>query len=275
VTAPPEVRRRAVSVVASAAVPDGAAAWLGVHLEGPFLADGRTGAHDRRWVSPPVDEGWSREGGVAIVTLAPEVPGALAVASALAARGVVVSVGHSDATVAEVGAAVDAGATWVTHLFNAMSPLHHRAPGVVGAALSDERLRFGIIVDGTHVDPEAVRVAWRAAGSRLVLVTDAVAAMGTPDHEPGSGVRLADGTLAGSDLTMDQAVRNLVAFAGCSPAQAVDAATATPAAVLGLADRGALRPGAVADLVVLDRSLEVVATVVRGVVAYRRPDGAP
>jgi N-acetylglucosamine-6-phosphate deacetylase len=266
VTAAAEVRARAVEVIAAAEIPDGAAAVLGVHLEGPFLAPGRTGAHDRRWVLEPVDEGWSRERGVAVVTLAPERPGGLDLVRTLAGRGVVVAVGHSDATVEEVGDAVEAGATLVTHLFNAMSPLHHRAPGVAGAALTDDRLRFGVIADGIHVDPAVVRLAWRAAGDRLVLVTDAVAPMGSAAHDAGTGVRLPDGTLAGSDLTMDQAVRNLIAFAGCSAEEAIVAATATPAAAVGAADRGAVRPGAVADLVVLDQELRVVTTIVRGVV---------
>jgi N-acetylglucosamine-6-phosphate deacetylase len=266
VTAAPDVRARAVEAITAAEVPDGAAAVLGVHLEGPFLAPGRTGAHDRRWVLDPVDEGWSRDGGVAVVTLAPERPGGLELLRALADRGVVVAVGHSDATAEEVGAAVDAGATLVTHLFNAMSPLHHRAPGVVGAALTDDRLRFGVIADGIHVDPAVVRLAWRAAGDRLVLVTDAVAPMGSATHAPGTGVRLPDGTLAGSDLSMDRAVRNLIAFAGCSAEEAIVAATATPAAAVGATDRGCVRPGAVADLVLLDADLGVVATVVRGVV---------
>ena len=269
VTAPEDLRRRAVPAIASAPLAAGAAEPLGVHLEGPFLADGRTGAHDRRWVTAPVDEGWSREGGVAVVTLAPELPGALALIGLLVDRGVVVSIGHTDASLAEVGAAIDSGATWVTHLFNAMAPLHHRAPGPIAAALTDPRVRFGVIADGIHVDPAAVRVAWQAAGERLVLVTDAVAALGAPGHVPGGGVRLPDGTLAGSDLSMDQAVRNLVAFTGCSPQQAIAAATSSPAAVLGLTDRGALRPGAIADVVVLDDTLEVVATIVRGTVVRR------
>ena len=266
VTASREVRARAVDVIATTPVPDGAAAVLGVHLEGPFLAPGRTGAHDRRHVLATVDEGWSRERGIALATLAPELPGGLDLVRTLVGRGVAVAVGHSDATADEVDAAVAAGATLVTHLFNAMSPLHHRAPGVPGAALTDERLRFGMIVDGIHVDPAVVRVAWRAAGHRLELVTDAVAAMGAAGHDPGTGVRLADGTLAGSDLTMDQAVRNLVAFVGCAPEEAIAAATRTPAAAIGALDRGEIRPGAVADLVVLGDDLEVVATIVRGVV---------
>jgi len=216
-------------------------------------------------VAAPADEGWSRERGVALVTLAPELPGGLELVRTLVERGVVVSIGHSDATLAEATAAVDAGATFATHLFNAMAPLHHREPGPVGAVLTDERLRFGVIADGIHVHPTAVRVAWQAAGDRLVLVTDAVAPMGMDGHVPGTGVRRPDGVLAGSDLSMDQAVRNLVAFTGCPPAEAVAAATARPAAVLGADDRGVLREGAVGDVVVLDDDLRLVATIVAGV----------
>ena len=266
VTAEPEARARAVEAIAAAPVPDGAAAVVGVHLEGPFLAPSRTGAHDRRWVTDPVDEGWSAGGGVALVTLAPELPGALDLVRALVSRGVVVAVGHTDATLDEVAAAVDAGASLVTHLFNAMAPLHHRDPGPVGAALTDDRLRVGIIVDGVHVHPAAVDLAWRAAGPRLVLVTDAVAAMGSPGHRTGDGVRLPDGVLAGSDLSMDQAVRNLVAFTGCTPAEAVAAASASPAEAVGATGRGTLTPGAVADIAILDDQLRVVTTIVRGVV---------
>ena len=271
VTTTPEARTRAIEVIASTPIPEGAAATLGVHLEGPFLAPGRTGAHDRRSVAGVGDEGWSAGGGVALVTLAPEIPGALELIGTLVDRGVVVAVGHTDATLDEVAAAVDAGATVVTHLFNAMAPLHHREPGIVGAALTDARLRVGLIADGIHVHPTAVAVAWRSAGERLHLVTDAVAAMGSPDHRPGDGVRLPDGVLAGSDLSMDQAVRNLVAFTGCSPEDAVAAATSRPAAAIGATDRGTVRAGAVADITVLDPDLRVVTTVVRGVVRLPRP----
>jgi len=172
----------------------------------------------------------------------------------------------------------------VTHLFNAMRPLHHRAPGLAGAALTDPRWRCGLIADGLHLDPEVVALAWSALGDRLVLVTDAVAALGAP---PGplrlgelaaeaveeGGVRLPDGTLAGSDLSMDQAVRNLVAFTGCSLAEAAAAASASPAAVLGDGSRGRLVPGGRGDLVVLDAGGEVEATVIAGVVAFRATGG--
>ena len=214
------------------------------------------------------------------MTLAPELPGALDVVRTLVARGVTVAAGHSSATAAQASAALDAGVTYVTHLFNAMAPLHHREPGLAGVALTDERVRVGLIADGIHVDPVVARLAARALGDRLSLVTDAVAALGAG---PGAGtlgslgvevaaadlsVRLPDGTLAGSTLALDRAVRNAVAFAGLDLAAAVRAVTATPAAVLGLADRGVVAPGAVADLVLLTPEGEVVATVVGGRVVH-------
>ncbi|MCU1451883.1 MAG: N-acetylglucosamine-6-phosphate deacetylase [Acidimicrobiales bacterium] len=259
---------------------------VGLHLEGPFLAPARRGAHPRGLLrTPSLTEaaGWSREGGVAIVTLAPELPGALELIADLAGRGVVVSIGHSDADAAVAEAAVEAGAAWVTHLFNAMAPLHHRGPGLVGVALTDERLHVGVIADGVHVAARVVDLAWRAAGPRLTLVTDAVAALGQPPgvHRLGNAeivvtetdVRLADGTLAGSKLSLDQAVRNLIGMTGCSVAAAVQAASASPAALLDDPSRGTLAPGARADVAVLTPDLEVVATLVAGEVAYAAPGG--
>ena len=176
-------------------------------------------------------------------------------------------------------AAVDAGVRMVTHLFNAMAPLHHRAPGLAGVALADPRVTAGVIADGLHLHPVAVAAAAAALGDRLALVTDAVSALGAP---PGplavgpaeavagpDGVRLADGTLAGSDLSMDQAVRNLRAFTGWSVAAVVAAATTVPARVLGDAERGIVSPGAVADLVLLTPDLDVVATVCAGELTWK------
>ena len=240
---------------------------LGLHLEGPFLSPATRGAHPEALLREPTLDavaGWSRSAGVAVVTLAPDLPGATEVLEALVARGVVVSLGHSPVGAEEATAAVEAGARWVTHLFNAMAPLHHRAPGLAGVALTDERLHVGLIADGIHVHPTAVALAQRALGPRLTLVTDAVAALGrSAAPEPG-GVRLPDGTLAGSDLPMDQAVRNLVAFSGCASEVAVAAGSSAPAAVLGDAARGHLGPGARADLVLVTPDLHVVSTWIGG-----------
>lgn len=256
----------------------GGAIAVGLHLEGPMLAPGHRGAHPERWLATPSAElvdGWTRANRVAMVTLAPELPGALDVIEQLVAAGVVVSLGHTGSDAAQVAAAVQAGATAVTHLFNAMAPFGHRTPGPIGVTLADDALLAGLICDGIHVDPIAVRAAWRALGpQRCLLVTDAIAALGLPPgrHRLGEtvvdvgegGARTTGGTLAGSVLALDQAVRNLLAFTGCSIADAVTTVTATPARLLGLADRGALVPGGRADVTLLDAELRVVATFVGG-----------
>jgi len=290
VTAPLAIRARALAAL-HAGPPRGwdgvrpFAVPLGLHFEGPFLAPERRGAHPAEHLRAPdpslvADEGWSRRSGVALVTLAPELPRAPDVVRELVAAGVVVSAGHSSASAAEATAAIDAGVTAVTHLFNAMGPLHHRDPGLAGVALSDERVRVGAIADGIHLHPATVALAARALGDRLCLVTDAVAALGMPAGRvplgvleafaTDDGVRLVDGTLAGSDLSLDRAVRNLMAFAGVSLPAAVAAVTAAPAALLDIGDRGVVRPGAVADLALLDTGGGVVATVVGGRVAFDR-----
>jgi N-acetylglucosamine-6-phosphate deacetylase len=295
VTAPPAIRARALATLRSGPPrrPDGerpVAVPLGLHLEGPFLAPERRGAHPAEHLRAPdpslvADEGWSRQSGVALVTLAPELPRALDVVSELVAAGVVVSAGHSSASAEEATTAIDAGVTAVTHLFNAMGPLHHRDPGLAGVGLSDERVRVGAIADGIHLHPVTVALAARALGDRLCLVTDAVAALGMPvgrvplgvleAFATDDGVRLVDGTLAGSDLSLDRAVRNLKAFARVSLPAAVAAATTAPSALLGLGDRGVIRAGAVADLTLLDAGGAVVATVIGGRVAFDRRTPSP
>jgi N-acetylglucosamine-6-phosphate deacetylase len=213
---------------------------------------------------------------VMLATVAPELPGALPVIEELTGRGVVVSLGHTDASAEQFAAGLAAGATYVTHLFNAMRPFNHRDPGPIGCTLADESVVAGLICDGIHVDPVVVRMAWRALGpSRLNLITDAVDALGldtggtsrigSVDVISGAaGVRTADGVLAGSNLALDQAVRNLVAFTGCPVVEAIATVTSTPAAVLQLPDRGRLSVGARGDVTVLDPVLAVMATVVGG-----------
>ena len=285
VTGPPEVTARAQATLAAGPPVGWLGAWpIGLHLEGPFLAPTKRGAHRPAFLcdpDPAAIAGWSPDRGVVLVTLAPELAGARTLIDALVERGVVVSLGHTEATAAEAAAAADAGARWVTHLWNAMAPLHHRAPGLAGVALTDGRLHVGLIVDGIHVHPTAVALAERALGDRLTLVTDAVSALGLPPGRhrlgteevtlgEGRGVRLADGTLAGSDLAMDAAVRNLRAFSGCTTARALRAASAAPAALLDDGSRGALVPGRRGDVVLLDHDLQVVATVVGGAVVHDR-----
>jgi N-acetylglucosamine-6-phosphate deacetylase len=264
--------------------PDGyfAAEPLGLHFEGPMLNPDRRGAHQvQHMVEPSIEviDGWSRRDGVTIVTLAPELPGALQVITELVSRGVVVSAGHTNADSSETLAALEAGLSGVTHLFNAMAPVGHRQPNLAGVALAERDLIAGLIADGIHVDPIVVAAAWNAKGHHGIgLVTDAVAAMGQPPgaHEfagrttsaDESGVRNSDGTLAGSALTMDQAVRNLVEFTGCQVHEALLAATATPARLIGDTSRGRIRPGAHADLVLLDADLRVQITICAGRVVY-------
>jgi N-acetylglucosamine-6-phosphate deacetylase len=211
-----------------------------------------------------------------MVTLAPERTGALAATRRLATAGVVVSLGHSDATAAQTAAAADAGARMVTHLFNAQRALHHREPGLPGLALSDDRFTLGLIADLHHVAAAVVRLVFRAAGERVALVTDATAAAGMPPgrYELGGGPvvvepddhvpRLPDGTIAGSSLRLDAAVRHVVSV-GVDPATALLSATRVPADLLGRDDLGRLAPGACADLVWWDDDLVPRRTWVGGV----------
>jgi N-acetylglucosamine-6-phosphate deacetylase len=231
---------------------------LGAHLEGPFLG-GAPGAHPRDWLSA-VDLDWLAQlpDIVRVVTLAPEIEHAIDAIRLLAGRGVVVSLGHSTATYERAVAATDAGARLVTHLFNGMAPLHHRSPGLVGAALADRRLIPSLIADGVHVHPAVLAATARAKGTGgWILVTDVVATAPATrlaarevrivDGAP----RLPDGTLAGSVVTMDAAVRRMVVECGLPLEDVVAAASTTPAQLLGLADRGAIEVGRRADLVAL------------------------
>ena len=257
---------------------------LGVHLEGPFLAPTRSGAHDPANVRP-VDLGALREllgsGQVRVMTLAPELPGALDAIELITGAGAVASAGHTEATHDEIVRAADAGLSLGTHLFNAMSPLGHRQPGAPGALLADGRLRTGLIADGVHVHPAAVRIAYAAKGAGgIALVTDAMQAAGMPDGlyelsgrpvivEHGEA-RLEDGTLAGAAVTMDEAVRRLAGFLGIGLEAAIPMATRTPALALGLDWLGRIAPGAEADLVVLSPDGVVEETWVAGEPVYRR-----
>ncbi len=211
---------------------------------------------------------------VALTTLAPETDGAVEAIEAFVRRHVVVSLGHSTASFEQATAGADAGATLVTHLFNGMGPLHHREPGLLGGALSDDRLTVSVIADLVHVHPGAIRFAFAAkTAARVALVTDAVAwqagavggsALRLVDGAP----RLEDGTLAGSVLTMDRAIANVVQRCGVSLEDALRAAATTPAALLGLADRGELAVGRRADLVALDGELQCAATWIGGALVH-------
>jgi N-acetylglucosamine-6-phosphate deacetylase len=251
---------------------------LPAHVEGPFLSPRRRGAHRESLLVDPTPERVAPmlelADAISYVTLAPERDGALRAITELVAAGIRVAVGHSDATDDQVRAAADAGATLVTHLYNAQSPFHHRAPGVVGAALTDPRLTVGMIVDGHHVEPAAVRLAFAAAARRVMLVTDAVAALGMPpgvyelggdqlEVIAGSPPLRADGTIAGADEPLDANVRHAVDF-GIDLVDAIRAATRTPADALGLTDLGRIEPGARADLVLLGDDLRARTTWLGG-----------
>lgn len=245
---------------------------VGLHLEGPFLSLARRGIHPAAAITTITDADIAMLSAAfpapLLVTLAPDAVPPARIA-ALAAAGVIVFAGHSDATWDQARAGLDAGITGFTHLFNAMSPFAGRAPGMVGAALDDARAYAGIIADGHHVHPAALRLALNCIGpDRLFLVSDAMATAGATTTSftlADITITLADGrltdaagTLAGAHLTMAEAVRNLVAFTGVDWTTAVRMATSTPAACLGLADRGVIALGAHADLVVLSDDLAVV-----------------
>ena len=257
-------------IAEAAARPGPRPSVAGAHLEGPFLGE-MHGAHPSDLVRP-LDLDWltALPDTVVIVTLGPEQERAVDAVRVLLEHDVLVALGHSAATFDETVAAVDAGARLVTHCFNGMPPLHHRSPGLLGAALSDDRLAVSLIADLVHVHPSAIAIAFRAKGAgRVALITDAVAwraaTVGEVEvHFDGRAPRLVDGTLAGSALTMDEAVRNVVRHAGVALPDAVRAAATTPADLLGLADRGRLEPGARADVVALDEALGVAAVWVEG-----------
>src|SRR3954471_16403095 len=249
---------------------------LGMHLEGPFLSPNRLGTHEassRRDPDPELLRRLLDAGPVRLMTLAPELDGADALIETLLENGVVVALGHTDATAAQANAAFDAGARCVTHLFNAMRPLLHRDPGIVGAALARDDVFVSIILDGIHLAPETARTVWKAARERTVLVSDAIAAAPRNDgpstlgelalqvHE--GAVRGPDGVLAGSVLTMIEAVRNLHAL-GVPIEDAVTAASATPAQVLGDPKLGRIDVGLPADVVVLTDRIEIERVLVGG-----------
>ena len=243
---------------------------LGVHLEGPFLGR-RPGAH-RADLLRPVDRAWldALPPHVALVTVAAECDGAEEAWAWAAERGVVASVGHSGAEADVARDAFAAGARMVTHLFNGMSGLDHRHPGVAAAALLDDAVTAGLIADGVHVHPDLVRLAFRTKGpGRIALVTDAVGwRAGTVGHleiaHDGTAPRLADGTLAGSSLTLDRAIANVVAWGATDLVGAVRAAATTPADLLGRPDLGRIAPGARADLAALDSDGRCAATWLGG-----------
>lgn len=284
VSAPPQVILECLAAFRpgpGAATP-GAAEVLGTHVEGPFIDPEHRGIHEPAMLRPASRDEvthWLAAGPPAIVTLAPERPGALEVIELLTAAGVVVSLGHSGANAEQTCAGLAAGARMATHLFNAMPPLHHRQPGLVGALLASTAV-LGLIADGIHVDPLMVDLVVNRAGpERVALVSDALAAAGSPPGQSrlgnqsvvsdGRSVRRADGTLAGCALLVDECLRNVRTWLPeLLPGKVVDLATRTPASVLGLARKGRVAVGCDADLIVLDPDFRVRATVVRGELGF-------
>jgi N-acetylglucosamine-6-phosphate deacetylase len=254
---------------------------LGIHFEGPFISPARRGVHPAQWIVPPSLEMFAQflkeaRGTAQILTLAPELAGALELIAAARQAGLVVSLGHTDATYEQAQAAIKAGATHAAHVFNAMRPFSHRGTGVIGAVLTSPKVSAELIADGVHVDEAAMRMLVELkTAERAILVSDGISATGMPDGKYQLGMfqvkvsegvaRNSEGKLAGSTLTLDRALRNMVAL-GVPLGSALRMVTANPARQIGLgARKGALAPGADADLVFLDDKLEVAGVMTRGV----------
>jgi N-acetylglucosamine-6-phosphate deacetylase len=283
VTAPLDATLRSLSGLAKLlAQPPvaGQARPIGIHLEGPFLSHTRRGVQPPEHLLAPDIATFDRlfeaaEGHVRLMTLAPELPGAVELTAHATARGVKVSLGHSDATAAETRAAIKAGAISATHTFNAMRPLDHREPGILGTVLTCDALYAEMICDGIHTAPEMVKLWWRAKGpERAILVTDAMSATGMPDGtyqlgdfavQVANGRAMARGVLAGSVLTLDRALTNFMAFTGAPLEQALRLLTVNPAAMTGLGDQaGSVAVGMPASLVAVDGAGKLVGSVVNG-----------
>ena len=283
VTAPLDATLRSLSglakLLARPAVA-GQARPLGIHLEGPFLSHSKRGVQPAEHLLAPDIAAFDRffeaaEGHIRLMTMAPELPGAVELAVHATARGVRVSLGHSNATAAETRAAIAAGAVSATHTFNAMRPLDHRESGILGTVLTCDTLFAEMICDGIHTAREMAKLWWRAKGpERAILVTDAMSAAGMPDGEyqlGGFAVQVANGramvgdVLAGSVLTLDRALANFVEFTGAPLEQALRLATVNPAAMTGLSDQaGSVAVGQPASLVAVDRAGKLVGSVVNG-----------
>jgi N-acetylglucosamine-6-phosphate deacetylase len=283
VTAPVDATLRAVAGLAKIIANPAAAGAvpLGIHLEGPFLSHAKRGVHPPAFLLAPDIALFDRiydaaEGRVRLITLAPELPGAPQLAAHATARGVRVSVGHSNATAAETRAAIAAGARSATHTFNAMRPLDHREPGILGTVLTDDSLFAELICDGIHSAPEMTKLWWRTKGpERAILVTDAMSATGMPDGEyrlgeltvqVANGRAMSEGVLAGSVLTLDRALANFLAFTGATLEQGLRLLTGNPAALTGFENEtGSLAPGAAANLVAVGPDSHLAASFLNGV----------
>ncbi|AJD92594.1 N-acetylglucosamine-6-phosphate deacetylase [Jeotgalibacillus malaysiensis] len=264
---------------------------LGVHLEGPFLSPEKAGAQDPELMLVPDIELFNQfqeaaGGSIKVITAAPELLDGMAFIKEVSESGVTVSIGHSDATYNEFKESIKAGATQVTHLYNQMSAFHHRDPGVAGGALLEKGVRAEIIADFVHSHPEAVRLAWHEKGAAgLILITDAMRAKGLSDGEydlggqqvtvQGAEARLADGTLAGSVLKMEQAVKNIMSLTDLTTDELSAITSGNAARQLGVWNRkGSIEPDKDADFVVLDETYNVVLTICRGEIVYQKEDFA-
>ncbi|MCT8138539.1 N-acetylglucosamine-6-phosphate deacetylase [Anaerobacillus sp. CMMVII] len=264
----------------------GKAEILGIHLEGPFISPERAGAQDRNHMINPCLQTFTdfqrlAKNNIRLVTLAPEITGGIELIKHLTEIGVISSIGHSNAASQQVTRAIDAGASQVTHLFNAMRGLHHREPGVVGSALNSHNLLCELIVDGIHVHPEMIDLAYKLKGKDgLVLITDSMRAKGLGDGSFHLGQQqvtvkqgkatLADRTLAGSVLSMNDALKNMLNFTKCSLSDVVQMTSVNPARQLKMFNKGSLEIGKDADLVVLNENLDVVLTICKGEVAFQQ-----
>jgi len=291
VTAPVDATLRSLSGLAKRIEEARGPEWqgarpLGIHLEGPFISHAKRGVHPPEYLLTPDIVLFDRfyeaaEGHIRLMTLAPELPGAAEFAAHATARGVRVSVGHSNATAEETRESIAAGATSATHTFNAMRPLDHREPGILGTVLTHDSLYAELICDGIHVDPELVPLWWRAkGGERAILITDGMSATGMPEGEcmlggfavqVANGRAMAGGALAGSILTLDRALKNFVAFTGVGVEEALPLVTRNPAAMSGFSEAaGTIRMGGAADFVALGVDGGLVASVVGGEVYSRK-----
>jgi N-acetylglucosamine-6-phosphate deacetylase len=283
VTAPLDATLKAVARLAKLierAPIAGQANPIGIHLEGPFLSHAKRGVHPPDLLLAPDIATFDKlydaaEGRVRLMTLAPELPGATELAAHATARGVRISIGHSNATAAETHAAIDAGAVSATHTFNAMRPLDHREPGILGIVLATDSLFAELICDGIHNTPEMVKIWWRCKGpQRAILITDAMSAAGMPDGEyklggfrvqVEKGRATANGVLAGSVLTLDRALANFVRFTGATVENGLRLLTANPATMTGFTQQtGSIEVGHIANLVALDAAGKLIGSVIGG-----------
>jgi len=284
ISEPVEVGAEFAATVGAAAEATGARV-LGAHIEGPFLNPSFRGAHLRAHLAEPtarnVDAVLAAR--PRLITLAPELPGALAAIERLQRAGIVVAAGHTGADFEQGRKAIAAGVRFATHIYNAMPPVHHRRPGIALALLLDPRVTTGLIADGEHVHPSVCEQLLRVKGaSRIALTTDQTSAAGAPPgsyslsgravHSDGRVVRLEDGTLAGSAAAMPDLLRLMARLPGMTPARAVSLASTAPARVLGERRLGRIGEGACADIVILDAELRPRLTMIRGAVIFRRPD---